>query len=414
MSQYRYVVLGAGRQGTAAAYDLARMGQAAEVVLADVDLGRAQRSAQRVNDLLQRPVARAAEVDVSDASALQRLLAPAHGALSAVPYFFNLAITRAAIAARTHLCDMGGHTPTVFQQLEQDPKARQAGVSVVPDCGMGPGLINTIGAYIIASLDQAHEVRIYDGGLPKHPRPPWNYNLLFHINGLTNEYYGTTVLLRDGELVEVEGLTEYERLNLPPLGELEAFITTGGASTAPWTFRGKVRTYINKTLRYPGHYEWFRAYKALGLFELDPVEVNGQPVVPREVFHTLLAPKLEDPEVQDVALIHVVGTGIKEGKPVKFVVDVYDEYDPHTGFRAMERLTGWHCSTMLAFQVQGIVPPGAHPQETAVPPERMLEALRQRGIAIRQTWAGLGAQGDAGAGRPPGEHGGLVTPRPPG
>lgn len=383
---YRYVVLGAGRQGTAAAYDLARMGQAAEVVLADADLKRAQRSARRVNQLLQRPVARAAQVDVREEEALRRLLEPADGALSAVPYFFNLGITQAAIEARTHLCDMGGHTETVFRQLELDEAARQAGVSIVPDCGMGPGLINTIGAYIIETLDEAYEVRIYDGGLPKHPRPPWNYSLLFHINGLTNEYYGTTVLLIDGELTEVEGLTGYERLTIPPLGELEAFITTGGASTAPWTFRGKVRAYINKTLRYPGHYAWFRAYKELGLFELDPIEVHGTPVVPRDVFHALLEPKLYDPEVRDLALIHVIGTGRKHGREVRLIVDVYDEYDEATEFRAMERLTGWHCATILALQVQGAVKPGAVPQEIAVAPQRVLDDLRARGIAIRETW----------------------------
>lgn len=387
MSQgYRYVVLGAGRQGTAAAYDLARMGQAAEVVLADADLERARQSAQRVNRLLQRPVARAAQVDVRESADLRRLLEPADGALSAVPYFFNLGITQAAIAARTHLCDMGGHTETVFRQLELDEAARQAGVSIVPDCGMGPGLINTIGAYIIDTLDEADEVRIYDGGLPKHPKPPWNYNLLFHINGLTNEYYGTTVLLIDGELTEVEGLTGYERLTIPPVGELEAFITTGGASTAPWTFRGRVRTYINKTLRYPGHYAWFRAYKELGLFDLEPIEIDGTRVVPREVFHALLEPKLYDPEVRDLALIHVIGSGRKDGRAVRLTVDVYDEYDEATGFRAMERLTGWHCATMLALQVQAAVKPGAVPQETAVAPQRVLDGLRARGIAWHETW----------------------------
>ena len=386
MSEYRYVVLGAGRQGTAAAYDLARFGRAAEVVLADANPAQAQRSAERVNRLVGRAVARAEVVDVRDAESLRRLLEPADGALSAVPYFFNLGITQAAIATRTHLCDMGGHTETVFRQLELDEEARRAGVSIVPDCGMGPGLINTIGAYIIETLDEAHEVRIYDGGLPKHPKPPWNYNLLFHINGLTNEYYGTTVLLIDGQLTEVEGLTGYERLTIPPLGELEAFITTGGASTAPWTFRGRVRTYINKTLRYPGHYAWFRAYKELGLFELEPMEVNGASIVPREVFHALLEPKLYDPDVRDLAVIHVVGKGIKDGQEATLVVDVYDEYDEATGFRAMERLTGWHCSTMLALQVQGAVRPGAVPHEVAVPPQQVLDGLRQRGIAIRETW----------------------------
>ncbi len=386
MSPWTYAVLGAGRQGTAAAYDLARHGEAARVLLADRDPQAARRAAARVNALVGREVAFPAVVDVAEEDAVRAFLAPVDAAISAVPFQYNLALTRAAIAAGTHLCDMGGHTPTVFRQLEHDPEARAAGVSIVPDCGMGPGLINTLGAYIVAHMDHPQHVRIYDGGLPQHPRPPWNYALTFHINGLTNEYAGTTVLLMDGALVEVEGLTHYERVRIEPLGELEAFVTTGGASTAPWSFQGRLRTYVNKTLRYPGHYEWFRAFKQLGLFREDAVLVDGQPVVPRALYHTLLEPQIRArPDEPDIAVIRVIGEGEHQGRPARWVLDVLDQYDPVTGFRAMERLTGWHCAVMSIFQAHGVVPPGAHPQETAVPPEDVMEALRQRGIAIRET-----------------------------
>ena len=380
---YRYVVLGAGRQGTAAGYDFALHGDAAQVVMADADLAQAERSAARINALVGREVAAPAAVDAADQAALRHLLAPADGVLSAVPYFFNLGITRAAIASRTHMTDIGGHTQTVFEQLALDEDARAAGISVVPDCGMGPGLINTIGAYLVEAFDQPREVRIYDGGLPQHPQPPWNYALTFHINGLTNEYYGTTTLLIGGELTEVEGLTQYERLEIPPLGELEAFITTGGASTAPWTFQGRLQTYINKTLRYPGHYEWFLAYKTLGLFSETPMQVGDCTLKPRDFYHALLAPKITAPEgLRDVAVIHAIGRGRRGGQEAETVVDVLDYYDEATGFRAMERLTGWHAAAMLIFQVSGQVPAGAVPQETAVPPAAMLDALQARGIAI--------------------------------
>ena len=36
MSQYTYAILGAGRQGTAAAYDLAKFGEAQKIIMADV------------------------------------------------------------------------------------------------------------------------------------------------------------------------------------------------------------------------------------------------------------------------------------------------------------------------------------------------------------------------------------------
>ncbi len=384
---YHYLILGAGRQGTAAAYDLGRFGDAHRITLADVHLEVAQQAAERINRLLGRDLAVGIALDVRDSAALREAMQDADAALSAVPYFFNLEITRAAIETHTHLCDMGGNTEVVFQQLDLDEAARAAGVSIVPDCGMGPGLINTVGAYLIQQFDEAHAIRIYDGGLPQHPTPPWNYAATFHINGLTNEYDGTTVFLRDGDMVEVEGLTEHEVLHIEPLGELEAFVTTGGVSTAPYTFRDRVKTYQNKTLRYPGHYEWFRAYKALGLFGLEPIRVGDQEVVPREVFHALLEPKIRVPDVKDVCIIHVVGEGIRDGQPTTLTFDLVDYFDEETGFRAMERLTGWHCAIMLNFQAHGEVPPGTHPQEVAIDPARVLDEVRRRGIAFRVTEA---------------------------
>ncbi|NPA93538.1 MAG: hypothetical protein GXO56_07650, partial [Chloroflexi bacterium] len=162
-----------------------------------------------------------------------------------------------------------------------------------------------------------------------------------------------------------------------------AFITTGGASTAPWTFHGRLQTYINKTLRYPGHYEWFLAYKTLGLFSETPMQIGDCTLKPRDFYHALLAPKIVAKEgVRDLAVIHAIGRGKKAGQEAEVVVDVLDYYDEATGFRAMERLTGWHAAAMLIFQVSGRVAPGARPQETAVPPAEMLDALRGRGIAI--------------------------------
>ncbi len=375
-----YLILGAGRQGTAAGYDLARFGAAGQVTLADIDPSVAQAAADRLNTMLDRQVATGIQLDVADQAALRAALADADAALSAVPYYFNLEITKTAIAAQTHLCDMGGNTAVVFDQLALDPQAREAGISIVPDCGMGPGLINTMGAYLIELFDEPEEVHLYDGGLPQNPTPPWNYQLTFHINGLTNEYYGETAFLRGGHIVTVQGLTEPELVDIPPLGKLEAFITTGGTSTAPYSFEGRLRSYQNKTLRYPGHFQWFKGFQTLGLFEEQPIQVEGREVVPRQVYHALLEPRITATDIRDVCVIRARGTGIKDGRREEITIDLVDYYDETTGFTAMERLTGWHCSVMLAFQAQGEVRAGAVPMETAVAPQKIMQALEQRGI----------------------------------
>lgn len=386
---YHYLILGAGRQGTAAAYDLAKFGAARKITLADMNADTAVAAAARVNELVHQPIAVGKAVDVTDASALLALMLDADAALSAVPYYFNLDITKAAIATQTHLCDMGGHTGVVKQQLVLDKEAQAAGMSIVPDCGMGPGLINTMAAYAIDLLDETHAIHIYDGGLPQQPKPPWNYQLTFHINGLTNEMDGKAVFIRDGEIAYVDTLTEPEFIDFPPLGRLEADITSGGTSTAPWTFKGQVQTYENKTLRYAGHFEWLRAFKQLGLFSEQAVMVNDQSIVPRQLYHTLLEPQIAAPHVRDVCAVRIVGKGIKDGQAAAVTIDLIDYFDDATGFTAMERLTGWHCAIMMGFQARGAVHYGGIPMETAVAPADFMAELPKRGINYKVSWSSL-------------------------
>src|SRR5512146_1966385 len=296
---FSYMVLGAGRQGVAAAYDLAKFGDATRVTLADVDAGLAQRSAAQVNELLGRKGADAITLDVRDERAVRRALKDYDVALSAVPYFFNLGLTRAAIESGVSFCDLGGNTDIVRQQHALDGEARRAGVRVVPDCGMGPGMGNTLAVYAMSLLDSAEHIHIYDGGLPQHPTPPWNYQLTFSIEGLTNEYYGGMTVLRGGKLTHIPCFTEFEMVEVPPLGELECFFIAGGASTAPWTFAGKLQTYELKVLRYPGNFAQLKAFSDLGLFDTKPVRVDGTEVVPRHVFHALFEPQVRTEVIKD-------------------------------------------------------------------------------------------------------------------
>ena len=379
---YTYLVLGAGRQGTASAYDLARNGDAEQVLIADRVPELVEKAAERLNALLgsERIVPRV--VDVGDRDALLDILTEADAAISAVPYIFNLEITRAAIGSGTSLNDLGGNTGIVRKQLELTGEAEKAGVSVVPDCGMGPGMNISLAVYAMSFLDEPRDVFIWDGGLPQKPEPPWNYRLTFNIGGLTNEYYGNAYFLRDGKVTEVPCFEGYQLLDVPPLGKLEAFVTSGGLSTAPWTFEGKLRTLENRTLRYPGHHAQFKAFSDLGLLSLEPVRVGDIEVIPRDLFHALLEPKIYDPDVRDVGVIMVRVFGRKDGGETEVTVKLVDYYDEETGFTAMQRLTGWHASIISILQAKGIVMPGAHPVEIAVPGELVVKEARKRGFDI--------------------------------
>lgn len=382
---YTYAVLGAGRQGTAAAYDLARWGEARRVILADREMEVARRAAERVNALLGCPIAEPAQVNVADLPAVVRLLEGVDAFLSAVPYFYNLGLTRAAVQARASMCDLGGNTAIVRQQHAFDAEAKAAGISIIPDCGQVPGVGTALCVYAMGLLDEAVDVYMWDGGLPQKPRPPFHYLLTFHIAGLTNEYAEPAVFLRNWKITEVPPLSEVETVEFPPpIGTLEAFVAGGGTSTMPWTFEGKLRTLQNLTLRYPGHYAQLRAFYDLGLWDLKPIRVGEVEVVPREVFHTLFEPKVTFPEDKDLVIVRVRAVGKKEGREAEALVELIDYYDEETGFTAMERTTGWTAAVVAEMMARGETPRGAGGLEVMVPARPYIEELRRHGLSIRE------------------------------
>lgn len=383
---FRYAVLGGGRQGIAAAYDLAVCGAAERVLIADRDAAAARESSQRVNRLVGRPVAAARVLDVTDHAALVDLLAEIDSLVSAVPYWLNLGIARAAIAAGTHMCDLGGNTELVRRQLELHESARAAGISVIPDCGQVPGMGTSLMAYTLELLDEPEGVRLWDGGIPQDPEEPWNYALTFNIAGLTNEYFGTTMFLREGRLCEVECFDPagYELVDFPgPFGRLEGFVTAGGTSTAPWTYAGRLRYLENRTLRYPGHAAQWQAYRDAGLLEQEPIEVGGTTVVPRDLLHELLGPRLAAPsDYRDAVIVRTVATGRHRGRSAEAQVDLVDFFDEETGFTAMQRTTGWDGAIVAAMMARGETPAGAIPRETSVGRQRYVEELGRRGFRV--------------------------------
>lgn len=391
MSQFRYAVIGAGRQGTAAAYDMAVHGDAERVLVFDANPQRAAEAAGRVSRLTGHPAIVSAALDVRDQAAVIEALEPIDVVLCAAPFSLILGCTRAAIASRTNMVDLGGHTGTVLEQWAMRDEARAAGISIVPDCGMGPGLNNTLGVYAMEQLMargiRPRGVQLWDGGLPQNPPPPWGYQCSFHINGLTNEYDGQALVLRAGVVTRVDALTELEPITFDGLGEFEAFVTSGGTSTVPYTFEGVLEFYENKTIRYPGHCHQFKAFKDLGLFEEQPRDIApGLSVSPRQLYHALLGPQLETDRVVDICLMRAQGTGAADGQPTSVIVELIDRYDEKTGFTAMERLTGWHAAIMAQFITHGEVEAGVQPNETAASAARFVDEIRRRGIAITERW----------------------------
>src|SRR5690242_17488578 len=310
----RMLVLGAGLQGSACAYDLLQNPEVKEVRLADLHTGHlpqflAPFSGER---LIFTPL------DVRDREATLALMRESDAVMSAIPYYFNYELAKLAVEAGVHFSDLGGNTEIVFKQKTLDAEAKKKNITVIPDCGLAPGMVNILAEHAIEQLDEVDAVRIFVGGLPQHPEPPLNYQIVYSLEGVLDYYTTLSWVLRNGKPVQVKALSERVPVKFPkPVGELEAFHTAGGLSTMAWRYEGKIPTMEYKTLRYPGHAHIMEAIRDLGLLDLTPVEVKGHRVVPRDVFVEVVSPRLKKPKGCDLVALRVVVEGKRDGQPAK-------------------------------------------------------------------------------------------------
>jgi len=374
----KIAVIGAGLMGRAALYDLSRAEDVDRVGIFDIYLDLAKEVGERYGN----GKAVAARLDAGDEDHAAELLADYDAVLSCVTYKFNPGLTRAAISARCHFNDLGGNNDVVRTQMDMNDEAEQAGVVVIPDCGLAPGMVSILAADGISKLDTVSSVKIRVGGLPQSPRPPLNYQILFSAEGLINEYWEPCVILENGARKTVQPMTGLEQLRFEGIGELEAFFTSGGASTLPDTFQGKVAYLDYKTIRYPGHCQMVKPMLEIGLASRKPVEVGGESVEPRAVFKAVLYRNLNYGDL-DMALVRLTFEGDKDGQSKTLVYEIVDRQDTRTGLTAMMRTTAFPAAIITHMAAAGQIDVrGVKPQEVAVKPSVFIPQLKRRGINL--------------------------------
>jgi lysine 6-dehydrogenase len=376
------LVLGAGLQGCACAYDLLQQPAVRQVTLADLRPDTLPPFLAGDWKGRLRPV----RLDVTDLAAVQETMRGHAAVMSAIPYYYTGPMARAAVEAGCHFSDLGGNTEIVFEQKKLHEQALAKGVSVIPDCGLAPGMVNILAAEGIRRLDRAEQVRIYVGGLPQSPEPPLNYQIVYSLEGALDYYTTPSWVLRGAKPVQVDALSEVEPVEFPaPVGTLEAFHTGGGISTLPFAYEGKVEVMEYKTLRYPGHVAVMRPIRELGLLGIKPLEVKGQTVVPRDVFIAAVQPKLHKPQGRDLVALQVQVSGQKGGRPHAVRFRLIDYFDAEHGISAMMRTTGYSLSVTGQMQADGrITEKGVRTPDEAVPFRAYVDELGRRGIRIEE------------------------------
>ncbi len=389
----KLLVIGSGMMGSAAAYDMVLNPDVTSVTIADSDHKRAKETASRLNKLTGSKKVQAEKVDASSEKSAYKLMRGHAACLSAVPYFFNLGLAKAAIKAKCHFADLGGNNVVVRKTLELGKKAEKSGVALAPDCGLSPGMASILAGELMRRIGgKAEALKIYVGGLPVKPKPPFNYQLVFSVEGLINEYCEPAIVLRKGKIQRIEPLTEIENFEIEGLPSLDAFHTSGGTSTLPETFAGSVGECFEKTLRYKGHIEFIRGLYDLGLFSSEKRDINGVEVSPRELTSSLFLEKLAGDE-PDLTVMRIEAwetekrrmLGLRRsGEPRRVLsFTLIDRYDPRTRMTSMMRTTAWPAAIVVQMLASGIIEKrGAVLQERDVPADMFIEAMAERGIEI--------------------------------
>jgi lysine 6-dehydrogenase len=309
--------------------------------------------------------------DVRRRSETIRILKRSDVGVGALPHGLSDHAIQAAIRAGVNFVDLifGWR----FEQTEVNSAAKKKGITIVPACGLAPGLTNILSMTAAERMDTVDEVHIKVGGIPERPRPPLNYRIVFSFEAVLEEYLRKARIVKNGKVADIPALTGLETVTFrPPVGKCECFYTDW-LSTLVRTLRG-VREMDEKTIRWPGHVAQIKTLIECGLLETRPVPFGGKPVVPRKFVAGILADRLSLGKEKDLTLLRIDVTGKDEGRRVHQRYEMIDSYDVKQKMSSMARTTAFPCS--IAAQLLGA---GEVSMKGLVPPELAFKgALRRR------------------------------------
>ncbi|MFC7392779.1 saccharopine dehydrogenase family protein [Scopulibacillus cellulosilyticus] len=379
----KVAVLGAGLMGKEAARDLVNSSGVKEVVIADVDVQKAEDIVQ----LLNSSKISSAYINAKDEDQLANFMKDFDVVINALFYTFNETVAKTAVKVGVNLCDLGGHIGHATDKvLALKDKAQDAGVTLIPDLGVAPGMINILSGYGVSKLDETDSIKIMVGGIPVKPEPPFEYNHVFSMEGVFDHYTDESLVIRDGKKMLVPSLSEIETVYFDHFGPLEAFHTAGGTSTLSQSYPD-LKNLEYKTIRYPGHAEKFQLLVDLNLTQRDyEVEVNGVKVKPREVMLKVLDPIVDLKDKDDVVLLRVSVSGTKAGEQCTYSYEMTTFNDKINHVTAMARSTAYTISVAAQMIANGtITKKGVYPPEQIVPGDHYIEEMKKRGVIIKES-----------------------------
>ncbi|MGI0085942.1 MAG: saccharopine dehydrogenase C-terminal domain-containing protein, partial [Nitrososphaerales archaeon] len=378
------IVLGSGLMGSSIALDLVSSNSVATLAVADSNPERLKLLKQRVSSKGAEYAKKleTLQFDITkDAEALKNLLSRFDLGVGALPHGIAERAVLGAIESKVDFVDL------IFswryeEGSDVDSKAKKNGVTIIPACGLAPGLTNILAKYGADQLEEVDYVKISVGGIPEVPKPPLNYRIVFAVDSVLEEYMRDAVIVRDGKKIIIPALSGLEEMKFSefPDQKFEAFITDG-LSTLPETLK-KVKNMEEKTIRWKGHAEDIALLIDLGLFSERPINLgrSGSRIAPRTLLSTLLEKKLgmhQGDKDMTLLRVQIKGRKRKGDKTMRtHEYEMVDRYDSSTQTTSMARTTAYPCSIVAQMLIEGkITETGFIPPELAIRDDRFDEYI---------------------------------------
>jgi lysine 6-dehydrogenase len=405
---------GSGKMGAAVAWDLVQQGDVETVGL----VGRREEALARTREWIGSKKVALHPLDIHDVDAVAELMSQYDVGISTLPdRKTSYKVVDTAVRQGLHFVDMleeYHRRPDAYETEGLElPKgmtlneygdflhetAIQNGVTFLDGIGFAPGISNIMVGHAIRTLDTAENAVARVGGIPSKEaaaRHPLRYMITWAFDHVLREYMVKLNVIKGGEVVEVDAASELEHFQFKQFGvdeALECAVTPGMPSFI--YSRPELKEFTEKTVRWPGHWEGIQTLKECGLLDLEPVQIDGASIVPREFLLALIEPRLQPLEGDtDVCVMWNSVTGMRDGKVTEIHSYLWDEADTERGISSMARVTGFSAAIGAAFIGRGMIT-----SKGIVPPEdcfegevfdRFIEELKKRDIHILEEVVTIG------------------------
>lgn len=384
----KILVLGAcGIQGRAAVYDLARNPEVTQVICADARID----NLGPIADLIDPSKLNFHTIDANDINSIAAVMALADVAVDLLPFQFLNTVCQAALQTATSVVNTNyGKTLQGFDQAAKD-----AGIIIMPECGMDPGIDLVLFGGALRRFDRLEVLNSYAGGVPdpKAIDNPLKYKISWNWDMVLTSTKRPSRMIHNQQVVDIAPQHQHDEqfishIDFPGLGPMEGI--PNGDAIVFTDILGVTDTIIETgryALRWPGWSAFWRPLKALNFLSDDPVPGLPGNITPHQFMSKHLEPQLHygDKE-KDLVAMYNIFEGIIDGKRKRLTNRLIIERDLHSDLLGMSQGVGYPAAiaaTMIArgdINSSGILSP-----VTDIPYEHFMAELAERGIKVEDT-----------------------------